>query len=67
MHYFCLALFAWAFFSRALFLGARKESWRRRAKRKESLEITLPKPVWFHADVKVVLVLEEKGGPEILQ
>lgn len=29
--------------------------------------ITLPKPVWFHADVKVVLVLEEKGGPEILQ
>lgn len=38
-----------------------------RTERKESLEIILPKPVWFHVDVKVVLLLEEKGGPEILQ
>lgn len=51
----------------SLVLGGPGGELEARTERKESLEITLPKPVWFHVDVKVVLLLEEKGGPEILQ
>lgn len=48
-------------------LGARKGSWRRRVEGREPLQITLLKPLWFHIDVKVILILEENGGTEILQ
>lgn len=35
--------------------------------RGEALQITLLKPLWFHTGGKVVLILEENGGTEILQ
>lgn len=59
----CLALFASTFLSRFQCSGATKGSWRRRVERREPLEITLPKLVWFHTDAKIILILEENGAP----
>lgn len=59
-HYFCWALLAWTFLSRFQCLRARQGSWSWRVERRA-------KPVWFHTDVKVVLILEDNAGTEIFQ
>lgn len=61
------ALFAWPFLSGSQGLGAWKGRWRQRVERRESLQITPLKPLWFHTDGKVILILEESGRTEILQ